>query len=126
MTCAACANRIQGRLAQLDGVSDATVNFATGRATVRHDSKVTDDDFRVAIESLGYGVIESERGDEAEARREANLWRRFLVAVTLAAPAMIISMIAPLRFPGWEWVVAALATPVIFWSSPWYGNTSLV
>jgi len=116
MTCAACANRIQRRLSKLDGVSMAQVNFATGRATIRHQEAVTDDDFRSTIEALGYGIIDDEDGDDAETRREAYLWRRFVVAIVLATPAMLISMIPPLRFDGWEWLVAALSTPVIFWS----------
>ncbi len=116
MTCAACANRIQRGLSKLDGVSEARVNYATGRATVIHDVAVADDAFRATIEGLGYGVIDDDEGDDAEARREAYLWQRFLVAVILALPAMAISMISPLRFTGWEWVVGALSTPVVFWS----------
>ena len=36
MTCASCAGRVEKRLNQLDGV-EATVNFATERATVEFD-----------------------------------------------------------------------------------------
>ena len=42
MTCAACANRIQRRLGKLDAVADAQVNFANGRAVVRHDGSIDD------------------------------------------------------------------------------------
>ncbi|MEL6983985.1 MAG: cation-translocating P-type ATPase, partial [Actinomycetota bacterium] len=116
MTCAACANRIQRKLNRLDGVSDAQVNYATGRATVRHRPVVGDDEFQAAIEGLGYGVIDPDETDAAEAAREQDLRRRLLVAVALAVPTMLVSMVNPLRFDGWEWVVAALSTPVIFWS----------
>ena len=37
MTCASCANRIERRLNELDGVS-ATVNYATEQATVEFDA----------------------------------------------------------------------------------------
>jgi len=33
MTCAACANRIEKGLQRMDGVSAATVNFATEKAS---------------------------------------------------------------------------------------------
>ena len=116
MTCAACANRIQRRLGKLDAVVDAQVNFATGRATVTHDGTVDDAALAVEVEALGYAVIDADEGDDAEERREADLLRRLLVGVALALPAMLISMIPALRFEGWEWLVAALSTPVILWS----------
>ena len=56
MTCASCANRVEGRLNDLDGV-DATVNFALGSARVRYDATDVDVDTIVgAVESLGYGA----------------------------------------------------------------------
>jgi len=116
MTCAACANRIQRGLSRLPGVDDAQVNFATGRATVVHDPGDLDDVFRETIEQLGYHVIDADDADEAEDRREADLWRRVVVAAVLAVPVLTLSMIRPLHFDGWEWAVALLATPVVFWS----------
>lgn len=116
MTCAACANRIQRRLGKLDAVADAQVNFATGRATVTHDGSVDDAALTAEVEALGYAVIEADETEEAEAEREADLRRRLIFAIALAVPAMLVSMIPALRFDGWEWLVAALATPVILWS----------
>ncbi len=116
MTCAACANRIQRRLGKLDAVTQAQVNFATGRATVTHDGTVEESLLAAEVEALGYKVIDVDDGDDAEDRREADLLRRLTVGVTLALPSMAISMISGLHFNGWKWLVAALATPVILWS----------
>jgi P-type Cu+ transporter len=116
MTCAACANRIQRKLDKRDDVSQVQVNFATGRATVVHDSSTEDDDLYEVIESLGYQVLLSGDGSEAEDAREADMGRRLIVAVALSIPAMLLSMVPALKFDGWEWVVAALSTPVVFWS----------
>ena len=115
MTCAACANRIQRSLTKLDGVSEARVNFANGRATVVHDPSVADDQLRIAIERLGYEAPISSDHDEAEQRREADLRRRWIVAIVLGVPVVALSMVPPLQFDGWEWVVAVLATPIVFW-----------
>jgi P-type Cu+ transporter len=115
MTCAACANRIQRTLVKLDGVSDARVNFANGRATVMHDPAVDDDLLRAAIERLGYEAPVTADHDEAERRREADLRRRWIVAVVLGLPVVAISMVPPLMFDGWQWAAAILATPVVFW-----------
>lgn len=116
MTCAACANRIQRKLTRLDGVSEAQVNFASGRATVMHNGDVDDAEFRSAIESLGYGAPIEADHDAAEALHEADLKRRWVFALIAGIPVVLISMVPPLQFGGWEWMAAVLATPVIFWS----------
>ncbi len=116
MTCAACANRIQRGLGKLDSVADAQVNFATGKATVRHSAAADADDFRAVVEKLGYRLVDVEDIDAADASRQRVLGLRLAVAVSLALPVMLISMAMPLRFDGWEWVVGALSTVVIFWS----------
>lgn len=116
MSCAACANRVQVALKGLDGVVDAQVNFATAHATVRYAGDVDESAFRAVIEGSGYSLIEDDGVDEAEAEREADLWYRFRFAALLSVPVMLISMIRPLHVGPWEWVVAALATPVVFWS----------
>ena len=116
MTCAACANRIQRGLGKLDGVADAQVNFATGKATVRHAHTADEADFRAVVEKLGYHLVDVEDIEAAEQQRQRILGIRLAVAIALALPVMLISMIMPLRFDDWEWVVGALSTVVIFWS----------
>ena len=53
MTCASCVARIERKLNKLEGV-EATVNFATEHATVRHDPTVSVDDIVAAVEAAGY------------------------------------------------------------------------
>ena len=114
MSCAACASRIQGSLEDLDGVSWANVNFATGRATVEHGPTIGIDEVRSTVESLGYAVPEV--GEEADPQQwERHLWVRFVVAAVLSVPLMAISMLPGLQFAGWEWVAFVLATPVVLW-----------
>lgn len=56
MTCAACANRIQGALNRLPGVS-ATVNFASERARVEFDPDQTQPAALInAVQKAGYSV----------------------------------------------------------------------
>ncbi|MGB1654920.1 MAG: heavy metal translocating P-type ATPase, partial [Acidimicrobiales bacterium] len=116
MTCGGCAARIQGHLDGLDGVEAALVNFATGRATIRHAPSVDRHVLTGAVESLGYTVVERDEGDRAEEAREQELRRRLVFAGVLAAPAMALSMLMSLQFDGWEWLVAGLSIPVILWS----------
>ena len=81
-----------------------------------HDGRADDGRFRDTIEQLGYHAPQEPDHDGAERQREQDLWRRLVVAIVLGVPVVLISMVPGLRFAGWEWVVAALATPVVFWS----------
>ena len=38
------------------------------------------------------------------------------MAVALTAPLVVLAMVMPLQFAGWEWLAFALATPVVFWA----------
>ena len=59
MTCASCVRRIEKTLSKLDGISSASVNLATEKATVRYDPLVvTTDAMAAAITRAGYGVRE--------------------------------------------------------------------
>ena len=116
MTCAACATRIGRGLNGLEGVDEANVNYATARAVVSYDPDSVDPaTFDTAIRNLGYSVA-ADGADEGPAEEDlAELGRRLVVAFVLSVPAMLVSMVPALRFGGWEWVVAALTTPVVWW-----------
>ena len=116
MTCAACATRIGRGLNGLEGVDEANVNYATARAVVSYDPDSVDPaTFDTAIRNLGYSVT-ADGVDEGAAEEDlAELGRRLVVAFVLSVPAMLVSMVPALRFGGWEWVVAALTTPVVWW-----------
>ena len=53
-------------------------------------------------------------GEDASARAQA-LRTRFFVALPLGIAIMVVSMVQPLQFPGWQWVIAALTLPVVTW-----------
>lgn len=58
MHCVSCAQRIESSLKKLDGVADASVNFATEKATVEFDdTAVNENEIKNAIERLGYKAI---------------------------------------------------------------------
>ncbi|QBS38247.1 copper-translocating P-type ATPase [Thermaerobacter sp. FW80] len=57
MTCAACATRIERGLKKMEGVDDAAVNLALGRARVRFDPhRVSLTDMAGRVRDLGYDV----------------------------------------------------------------------
>ncbi|MBX9971417.1 heavy metal translocating P-type ATPase [Cytobacillus firmus] len=58
MTCAACAVRIEKGLKKIDGVEDASVNFALEKSKVTFDpSKANVNQLKEKVQSLGYKVM---------------------------------------------------------------------
>jgi P-type Cu+ transporter len=117
MSCAACASRIERTLNKLDGV-EASVNYATERATVRFDPvKVAATDLVGAVEAAGYHAFVPSTDDAAERIDPSNgLRTRLVVAAALSLPVLLISMVPALQFDYWQWLALALATPVVFWA----------
>ncbi len=122
MTCASCANRIEHRLNQLEGV-EATVNYATEQASVRFDpAKVEPEDLLGAVEAAGYETeLPTGSDDEAPERDEPDpelegLRKRLIVAAALSLPILLLAMIPPLQFDYWQWLSLQLATPVVLWA----------
>jgi len=115
MTCTACAARIGKGLGEIDGVDEASVNFANHRATVVYDPEtVTVGDLRATVASLGYASPEPEDQAEAQTALQRTLTRRLLLAAALTVPALLISMVPALQFAHWPWVAFVLITPVVF------------
>ena len=116
MTCASCAARVERTLNGLDGVT-ATVNYATERATVDFDdAAVAPEQLVDAVASAGYGATlpGAPRPDAGEAR---GLRTRLRISTVLGVPVLVLSMIGPLQFAGWELVALCLATPVVLWGA---------
>jgi Cu+-exporting ATPase len=61
MSCAVCAGRVEKTVADLDGVKNSSVNFASESLTVEYDSTVTSLDLiKDAVEKIGYKVVEED------------------------------------------------------------------
>jgi Cu+-exporting ATPase len=125
--CASCVAIIEGSLKKLDGISSATVNLATEKATVIYDpSKVTDEKLSSAVSNVGYiALINEEVKTEDEEKEEKQKDLRSLrtkVIVSLVLGILILWG----SFPGLMetspmilrnfWIQFILATPVQFWA----------
>lgn len=127
LRCASCVWVAENVLQRTTGVADATVSYATGRATLRWDpSKVRLGELVGRIAGLGYRP----RLLGEEARPDRDLLLRLGVAAFAAANVM---MYAAALYAGWfggmearfialfQWMSLILATPVAFWSAtPFY------
>ncbi|NTV11784.1 MAG: heavy metal translocating P-type ATPase, partial [Zoogloea sp.] len=130
MTCAACAARLEKVLNRLPGV-EATVNFATERASVHYPSLQIDPDalFR-AVEKAGFeaqpaihSLLPAERAGEASRKVAAARagMRQFWISLALSLP-LLAQMPLMLLSPSPHghdflplWLQCLLATPVQFW-----------
>ncbi len=125
MTCAACAARVQARLNKLDGVT-ATVNLSTERAYVFAPATISTPDLIAVVESAGYTAqVARPAGPDAGAGAEQaavrRLRRRLTLALVFFVPltdlSLVLSIFPWTRFPGWQWLLVALAVPVATWAA---------
>ena len=115
MTCASCAARIERTLNKLDGV-EASVNFAAETAAVSFDpQQLTSEQLVGAVERIGYHAAPAGAGAEHQHEHDAPP-TRLAVAIAFTVPLLLLAMLPPLQFAGWEWLAFVLATPVVFWS----------
>jgi len=126
MTCAACAARVQARLNKVTGVT-ATVNLSTERAYISAPATVSAPHLIGVVEAAGYtaelasasGPARTEESaDDATVRR---LRRRLTLALVFFVPLTDVSLMLSIfpwtRFPGWQWLLVALAVPVATWAA---------
>ncbi|MBF6618350.1 MAG: copper-translocating P-type ATPase [Candidimonas sp.] len=98
MSCASCVGRVERALLAVPGVSEATVNLATERATIRGTAGT--DALVSAVQTAGYKarpITDSVAGvdEEAALRKDAEriaLKRDLLIATALTLPVFIIEM----------------------------------
>jgi P-type Cu+ transporter len=125
MTCASCAARIEKKLNRLEGVN-ATVNYATEKATVHTGRGTTAQTLIQTIEQTGYHAAlpaESPRDPDLELRQ---LRRRLIICAVLSLPVIMIAMVPAWQFPWWQWVSFALAGVVVIWGAwPFHRATLL-
>ena len=99
MTCAACAARLEKAVGRMEGVSTASVNFATEGLSVEYDPQVVRlSAIKQKIVQTGYEPLEiatRASADEDRLRKEREirtLWRSFIVAVVFGVPLFYVGM----------------------------------
>ena len=96
MSCVSCASALEKAAGRLDGVNQASVNFAAEKLYVSYDSEaVSIVDVLRAVEKAGFKAFEEESADLEAARKEKetkDIWRRFVISAIFTAPLFVISM----------------------------------
>ena len=126
MTCANCAATVERALCRTEGVTGASVNYATERAVVELSrGGPTLEDLSIAVERVGYGVLQADPDElddvEAAARQRElqNQTRKFWIGVGFAGPLFVLSMardfgiLGSWAYADWvNWLMFVLASPV--------------
>jgi Cu+-exporting ATPase len=135
MTCASCATRIEKKLNRMPGV-EASVNYATEKASVSLPEGTSVEDAIAVIEDTGYTAEKphppepvagaagtpgapggSGAAPTAQELEVASLRHRLIVSTALAVPVAAMSMIPALQFTNWQWLALTLAAPVAVWGA---------
>lgn len=123
LRCASCVWVLEGVLQRTEGVEQALVSYATGRAVIRFDpARTTLPVVGARISALGY----SPRPVDAAPQTDRDLLVRLGVSAFCAANVMLLSATV---YTGWfegmedrfaalfRWTQLVLATPVALWSA---------
>ena len=132
MTCASCAARIEKKLNRMDGV-EATVNYATEKATVRYADDIAPADLIATVEKTGYTAVvppppeqaaTAAAGEPVDELRTART--RLWVSAVLTLPVIVLAMVPAWQFDHWQWASLTLAAPVVVWGGLPFHRAALV
>ena len=123
MTCASCIRHVEDALGNTAGVVSASVNLASGRATVEFvPGTTTVSNLQHAVEDAGYS-FEGVAGDQdrgvAGAEEQQGLKRKFVFSLLVAGTIMALMAASPITSTlplGMDFLLFLLATPVQFWA----------
>ena len=119
MTCAACASSVESILTNTNGVSKASVNFASSSVLVEYDTALEPTHLQKALQAVGYDLIvdaddPSEAQENLQKQRYQGVKQRTIWSAVLTLPVFIIGMFYMDRVGG-RWVSLVLTIPILFW-----------
>jgi Cu2+-exporting ATPase len=120
MSCASCASRVESFVKTIPGINGASVNLADNSLKVEFLPEViAPSELKKRVRSIGYDIIIDETNSQ-ELKEEAqyDYLRKIRIntlgAAALSIPLVIIAMFF-MTIPYANYIMMALATPVIFW-----------
>ena len=124
MSCASCAARVQNALNKLPEVR-ASVNFGTRVATIEAPAGIDETALCDVVRNAGCDAAVRRAGtsrvDDPDADHARSLMVRLAVAAVLFVPvadlSVMFAVVPSTRFTGWQWVLTALAAPVVLWAA---------
>ncbi|MFA9396643.1 MAG: heavy metal translocating P-type ATPase [Clostridiaceae bacterium] len=97
MTCTACAKAVERSLKKVDGVDEASVNFATEYLNVKYDeNKIKKREIKEAVKKAGYGLVDDRKQNEIEdikKQKIANMKKNLILSIIFTVPLLLIAML---------------------------------
>jgi Cu+-exporting ATPase len=118
MSCGACVRHVERALGKVEGVTDASVNYAAETASVQFEGDVQA--LIDAVDKAGYkaAVHDPEAAEAVEQEADRALKKDLhgvFIAAAFTLPNFIISMFWHPRAEWANWLLFLTATPVVFW-----------
>lgn len=121
MSCASCASSVESMAQTVDGIIDASVNFATATVTVNFAEGQADPTrLQQALQEIGFDILIAEEEKQQEVLEEihekkyADLKRKTIGAIVLSLPVVIIGMFF-MHMPYANEIMLVFSTPVVLW-----------
>ncbi len=121
MTCSSCVQEIEKNLNVLEGIEEASINFASETGRIKYDPEVLrSTKIKELIEQTGYQVEQlTEDGEDRqdwEEEKVSRAFRRMLFGIGFAAPIMVLMMINMfvVEIPYYFQLMLILGFPPIF------------
>ncbi|ERJ60854.1 heavy metal translocating P-type ATPase [Sphingobacterium paucimobilis] len=121
MSCASCASSVESMAQTVDGIIDASVNFATATVTVNfREGEADPTKLQLALQDIGFDILIEEEDKQQEILEElheqkyADLKRKTIGAVVLSLPVVIIGMFF-MNMPYANEIMLVFSTPVVLW-----------
>ncbi|MBL1408025.1 heavy metal translocating P-type ATPase [Sphingobacterium faecale] len=121
MSCASCASSVESMAQTVEGIIDASVNFATATVTVSfREGEADPTRLQLALQEIGFDILIEEEDKQQEILEElheqkyADLKRKTIGAVLLSLPVVIIGMFF-MNIPYANETMLVFSTPVVLW-----------
>ena len=128
MSCVMCAKNVESTVQVLEGVKEASVNFAANTLSVTFDSTIISlQKIQSAVQSAGYGLIVEEEDPIAKQEEMAQIHyrkmkRKVVGAWCLAIPLAVLGMVF-MHLSWVNWVMMGLALAImLFFGRSFYVN----
>jgi Cu+-exporting ATPase len=116
MHCASCARSIERACNKLEGVSEAVVNLASEKLTIKfEDDLLKLEKIQATIENAGFKAFEETKIDYHKEEKEVEIkaiWNNFLISAIFALPLFIIAMV-PMIFEYLGFTLPSLINPMV-------------